>query len=117
MQSRARDAAAKQLLSLSDPFEILGVSPEDNDEAVRAAFLTRVRCFTPEREPRAYQHLRAAYDALRSAGRRRELRLCDRRPPAVAPLVQALTDVLTQQPQPLDRDDLRRLFAIDPANQ
>lgn len=107
-------SAAKQLLSLSDPFEILGVSPEDHDESVRAAFLTRVRCFTPEREPLAYQHLRAAYDAVRSAAQRRELRLCNRRPAAVAPLVKALGDALTQQPKPLELDDLRRLFASDP---
>ncbi len=114
MAADTNESAAKQLLSLSDPFEILGVRPEDNDESVRAAFLTRVRCFTPEREPLAYQHLRAAYDAVRSAGQRRELRLCDRRPPAVAPLLKTLTDALTQQPKPLERDDLCLLFAKDP---
>ncbi|CAM2008689.1 hypothetical protein [Acanthopleuribacter pedis] len=106
----------KRLLCLVDPFEILGVTPADDNETVRRAFLALVRRFPPERAPRVYQHVRAAYDALRCPAGRRALRLTDRRAPATAPLVADLQARLRLQTAAVAPDDVRQLFCQNGEN-
>ncbi len=49
------------------PFEILGVSPDADDEAIRQAYLRQVRQSPPDREPERFRQVREAYDQLRDA--------------------------------------------------
>jgi len=49
---------------MSDPFAILGVTPDADDAVVRAAYLELVRQFPPEQAPERFTRIRAAYDCL-----------------------------------------------------
>jgi len=49
------------------PFEILGVSPDADDETIRRAYLEGVREFPPDRDPGRFRRIREAYDQLRDA--------------------------------------------------
>lgn len=48
-----------------DPFELLGIPRDADDEAVRAAYLAKVRESPPDRSPELFEKLRAAYEKLR----------------------------------------------------
>ena len=48
-----------------DPYEVLGLSPEAGEDEIRQRYLALVREFPPEREPKRFAEVRAAYDELR----------------------------------------------------
>jgi uncharacterized protein (DUF1786 family) len=50
--------------------EILGVPANASDEEIRAAYLSRVREFPPDRSPEEFERIRDAYDALRNPRQR-----------------------------------------------
>ena len=58
-----------------DPFDVLGVSADASDEAIRAAYLLKVREHPPDREPEAFERVRDAYETLRDPRRRMRHRL------------------------------------------
>ncbi|MGE3540514.1 MAG: molecular chaperone DnaJ [Candidatus Tectimicrobiota bacterium] len=58
-----------------DPFAVLGLDDSADDAAVRAAYLQALRLAPPDRDPTGFQRLRAAYDTLRNADSRLDLRL------------------------------------------
>jgi curved DNA-binding protein CbpA len=50
---------------MSDPYTILGLTPESSDEVIRRRYLQLVRTYTPDRAPERFAAIRAAYDKLR----------------------------------------------------
>ncbi len=48
-----------------DPFQLLGLGLDADDDAVRSAYRVAVRQHPPEREPEIFKRIRAAYEALR----------------------------------------------------
>ena len=48
-----------------DPFATLGLEPGVAQETLRRRYLTLVRQFPPDREPRRFAEIRVAYDRLR----------------------------------------------------
>jgi len=54
---------------------VLGLDESADDAAVRAAYLAAVRAHPPDRDPIGFQKIREAYDTIRDADRRLELRL------------------------------------------
>jgi len=56
-----------------DPFLVLGVSPEADDDEIKRRYLAQVRLHSPERAPERFQEIRAAYEAIRD--RRGRLRV------------------------------------------
>ena len=52
------------------PAQILGVSPEDGPERIRAAYLDMLRRHSPERDPVAFERIRDAYELLNDPRRR-----------------------------------------------
>lgn len=48
-----------------NPFETLGVRPEDTDDVIRRRYLELVRLHPPERDPEKFKAIRAAYDAVK----------------------------------------------------
>ena len=60
---------------MNNPYEILGVSPGSSEEAIRSAYLQKVREFPPDRAPEKFAEVRAAFDELRDPSRLREKRL------------------------------------------
>jgi curved DNA-binding protein CbpA len=60
---------------IADPFAVLGVPAEAGDEAIKRRYLALVRAFPPDREPERFQAYRRAYEAIRDARLRTQLRL------------------------------------------
>ena len=55
---------------MSDPYEILGVSPQADLVEIRRRYLELVRESPPDREPERFAAIRAAYDEVRDPARR-----------------------------------------------
>ena len=49
---------------MPNPYDLLGVSPESDDEEIRRAYLRRVEERPPERYPDEFDALRAAYGKI-----------------------------------------------------
>jgi len=58
-----------------DPYAVLGISPDSDDEAVRRRYLELVRQFPPERQPEKFAAIRQAYENLRDTTTRLRYRL------------------------------------------
>jgi curved DNA-binding protein CbpA len=50
---------------MTDLWEVLGLVPGTSECEIRQRYLELVRQFPPDREPRRFTEIRAAYDALR----------------------------------------------------
>jgi curved DNA-binding protein CbpA len=50
---------------MTNPFEVLGVSENADDPAIRAAYLDLVRRFPPEQAPERFAVIRQAFESLR----------------------------------------------------
>jgi DnaJ-class molecular chaperone len=53
-----------------DANKILGVAANAREEEIRAAWLTKVKEFPPDREPAEFERIRDAYDTLRDPRKR-----------------------------------------------
>jgi curved DNA-binding protein CbpA len=60
---------------MTDPYEVLGLPPDCDDEAIRWRYLELVRRHPPEHEPERFAAVRAAYEALRDLDTRLRHRL------------------------------------------
>lgn len=49
---------------MNDPYLVLGVTPDADDESIRRAWLDAVRRFPPERHPERFEAARAAYERI-----------------------------------------------------
>ena len=58
-----------------DPYAVLGLPPDSDDEAIRRRYLELVRQFSPEHHPEKFAAVRAAYEQLRDQGTRLRHRL------------------------------------------
>ena len=63
----------------SNPYAVLGVGPEADDEQIRAAYLGKLKQHPPDRCPDEFESVRDAYDLLRDRRRRAQHTLfsCD----------------------------------------
>jgi curved DNA-binding protein CbpA len=60
---------------MTDPYTVLGLPPDSDDEAIRRRYLELVRKFSPEHHPERFAAVRAAYESLRDATTRVRHRL------------------------------------------
>jgi curved DNA-binding protein CbpA len=60
---------------MTDPYTVLGLSADSDDEAIRRRYLELVRQFTPEHQPEKFAAIRAAYENLRDLNTRLRYRL------------------------------------------
>ena len=60
---------------MTDPYAVLGLPPDSDDEAIRRRYLELVRQFSPEHHPERIAAIRAAYEKLRDADTRLRYRL------------------------------------------
>ncbi len=63
---------------MRDPYLILGVSEDADDDAIHAAFLAAIKRCPPDRDPAAYDERRKAYTTLRTRRDRLAYDLLDR---------------------------------------
>ncbi len=54
----------------SDPYSVLGIEPTAGDEAIRAAYLAKLKLYPPDRAPDEFERVREAYDVLRDKRQR-----------------------------------------------
>jgi curved DNA-binding protein CbpA len=60
---------------MTDPYEVLGLPDDSDDEAIRRRYLELVRQFSPEHHPERFAAIRAAYESLRDLNTRLSHRL------------------------------------------
>ena len=60
---------------MDDPYAVLGLPPDCDDEAIRRRYLELVRQFSPEHHPERFAAVRAAYEQLRDLNTRLRYRL------------------------------------------
>ena len=60
---------------MTDPFSILGVDENANDDEIKRRYLALVRDFPPDREPERFQSYRAAFEALHTERQRLAVKL------------------------------------------
>jgi curved DNA-binding protein CbpA len=60
---------------MSDPYAVLGLPPDSDDEAIRRRYLELVRQFTPEHHPEKFATIRQAYESLKDLTTRLRHRL------------------------------------------
>ncbi len=65
-----------------NPYTVLGVGPEAEDEPIRAAYLAKVKQFPPDRAPVEFERIRDAYELLRDRRRRAQYTLFSVNPDA-----------------------------------
>ncbi|GAB6043087.1 J domain-containing protein [Endothiovibrio diazotrophicus] len=93
----------------TDPYTLLGLPRDADDEAVRAAYLAAVRDCPPERDRTRFEAIQAAYEQLRNHRSRLAHALFDTTPPTIGEVVAALGDI-GGPPRPIDAARLRRLL-------
>jgi len=80
-------------------FDILEVSPTDNDEDIKAAYLQKVRQYSPERCPEQFQAIRAAFESIQTKSQRLKYQLFHYDPPTMSAILeQALPPGTPQRP-------------------
>jgi curved DNA-binding protein CbpA len=60
---------------MTDPFEVLNLSADSDDDTIRRRYLELVRQFPPERSPEQFAAIRQAYESLRDLTARLRYRL------------------------------------------
>lgn len=73
-----------------DPYLLLGVPTQAGDDEINKAYLQKVRQFPPERSPRTFEQIRAAYEAIRTRRDRLRFHLIPAEPPDLHSLVAGL---------------------------
>ncbi len=58
-----------------DPYSVLGLAPDSDDEAIRRRYLELVRQYSPEHHPEKFAQVRSAYESLRDRDTRLRFRL------------------------------------------
>ena len=60
---------------MTDPYAVLGLPGDSDDETIRRRYLELVRQYPPEHQPQKFAAIRAAYEALRDLNTRLRHRL------------------------------------------
>lgn len=72
---------------MKTPYEVLEVEEDASDEAIKKAYLRKVRKFPPEQNAEAFRRIRAAYEHIETDKKRREYRLFHREKPEISVLL------------------------------
>ncbi|CAI8892024.1 J domain-containing protein [Methylocaldum szegediense] len=91
---------------METPYEVLDVEQDAGDEAIKKAYLRKVREFPPERNAEAFQRIRKAYELIETDKKRREYRLFHREKPDVSVLLRRV--LRPGRPERPDADSLIR---------
>ena len=60
---------------MTDPYAVLGLPADSDDEAIRRRYLELVKQFSPEHHPEKFAAIRRAYESLRDLETRLRYRL------------------------------------------
>lgn len=93
---------------MTDPYRLLGVAPDADDQTIRTAYLEAIRACPPERDSRRFEQLRAAYQAIATKRDRLAHALFDKSAPTVQEVIEILSAGLS--PRRPDEQRLRRVL-------
>jgi curved DNA-binding protein CbpA len=62
---------------MPDPYTVLGVPADADDDVIRRRYLELARTFTPEQHPERFAAVRAAYEKVKDLNNRASYRLFD----------------------------------------
>lgn len=93
---------------MSDPYAILGLPPDSDDDTIRRRYLQLVREFSPERHPQKFAEVRQAYESLKDLNTRLQHRVFEA---GKNESVDAIIEELTCR-MPRRRLSLKELFAL-----
>jgi curved DNA-binding protein CbpA len=74
---------------MKNPFDVLGVPETTDDEAIKKAYLQKVREHPPEREPERFQIIRTAFETIKTRRDRLSYRLFHQETPDIEGLVES----------------------------
>lgn len=77
---------------MHDPYDVLGVTADSDDETIRRRYLELVRQYPPEHNPKKFAEVRAAYERLKDLTTRVRHRLFE---PSQHESLDALIEELT----------------------
>lgn len=60
---------------MADPFTVLGLPTDSDDETIRKRYLALVKQYPPEQNPQKFAEVRQAYEALKDSVERLRYRL------------------------------------------
>lgn len=84
---------------MQTPFEILGVDEDADDEAIKKAYLKKVKEHLPEHHVETFQRIRVAFERIQTEKQRRNHRLFHHEKPALDHLLrQSLQPGAAQRP-------------------
>src|SRR5262245_13998313 len=87
---------------MSDPYEVLGLPADSDDETIRRRYLELVRQFTPEQAPDKFAAVRQAYEELRDLNTRLRYRLFEAgRKESIEALIEEITCRTSRRRVPL----------------
>src|ERR1017187_9998992 len=66
---------AKERVAMTDPYAVLGLPTDSDDETIRRRYLELVKQFSPEHHPEKFAAIRQAYESLRDLETRLRHRL------------------------------------------
>lgn len=84
---------------MNDPFAILGLPPDADDDAIRQAYMQQVRRFPAERDPDRFQRIRTAYEQVKTQRDRLRYRLFSTEAPTAEDILEHL-DALARPGRP-----------------
>jgi curved DNA-binding protein CbpA len=94
---------------MSDPYQVLSLSPAADDDAIRRRYLELTRQYSPEHYPEKFAAVRAAYESLRDLDTRLRQQLFE--PGAREGLENLIEDVACRSPRRrLSLDALRSML-------
>ena len=94
-----------------DPYEILGVPPDADDDAVRKAYLELVRKFSPDTDPEAFKRISKAYEQLKDEKSRLKYYLFNTETPGDTPFRAFLRHVAyTEKRKPMNYHTLKEFL-------
>jgi len=73
---------------MKTPFDILGVNEDASDEAIKKAYLQKVRQYPPERAPEQFQRIRTAFEAITNRQQRLKYQLFHHEAPSLSALLE-----------------------------
>ena len=75
----------RDIISAEDPYAVLGIPRDADQETIKRAYFQLVRAHPPEQDPEQFKRIRAAYERLRTPDRRAQTDLFLLQPPPPMP--------------------------------
>ncbi|OPY61041.1 MAG: Chaperone protein DnaJ [Syntrophorhabdaceae bacterium PtaU1.Bin034] len=93
------------------PYEILGVPPGADDDAIRKAYLALVRQCPPDRDPEGFKRISKAYEQLKDEKARLRYCLFDVETPGESPIQAFLNHLAAcEERKPMDFTTLKEFL-------